>query len=141
MSFPARIITITALVALSFASFGCQKAAVTPKLDGTEWSLTAWSASSASPTAYPVTLTFADNTMGGTAQVNSYGGSYQVAEGGALTLGEVARTLMAGPDDAMHAEDLYFELLARAARVAVDGDTLTLSDGNGNELLIYTRAK
>ena len=47
---------------------------------------------------------------------------------------------MAGPEPDMRAEQNYLKLLAEAKQYAVDGETLTLSDANGNESLIYTAA-
>ena len=41
----------------------------------------------------------------------------------------------------MQAEQKYLALLAAAKSFTVDGDTLTLSDGSGNESLIYTRSQ
>ena len=48
--------------------------------------------------------------------------------------------MMAGPEPDMHAEQTYLKLLAEAKQFKVDGKTLTLSDANGNESLIYTAA-
>jgi len=39
----------------------------------------------------------------------------------------------------MAAETVYFELLGMVGRYSLNGDTLTLLDANGNELLIFTR--
>ena len=46
--------------------------------------------------------------------------------------------MMAGPEPDMRAETTYLTLLAAAKEYAVDGETLTLLDGDGNESLIYT---
>ncbi len=43
---------------------------------------------------------------------------------------------MAGPEPAMRAEGIFFELLRQVSSFSVDGDVFTLSDANGNELLI-----
>ena len=48
--------------------------------------------------------------------------------------------MMAGPEPDMRAEKDYLTLLAAAKQYAADGQTLTLSDANGNESLIYTAA-
>ena len=48
--------------------------------------------------------------------------------------------MMAGPEPDMRAEQTYLKLLAEAKKFTVDGKTLTLSDANGNDLLIYSAA-
>ena len=52
-------------------------------------------------------------------------------------MGDLASTMMAGPEPDMRAETIYLQLLAEAKQYAVEGETLTLSDANGNETLIY----
>lgn len=138
MSALIRIVVVTALAALALAPAGCSAQAGTPDLADTNWVLTAWSVSSASATDFKITADFTEDTIGGQAPVNSYGGSYTLESGGAFAATDVARTLMAGSDEANHAEDVYFELLGQAKQLTVDGDTLTLSDGDGNELLVFT---
>ena len=46
--------------------------------------------------------------------------------------------MMAGPEPDMQAETNYMTLLAAAKEFRVDGETLTLLDGDGGESLIYT---
>jgi heat shock protein HslJ len=135
-----RVTLLAALSALALASAGCAAVNGAPELDGTTWVLTAWSVSSASATDFTITVHFDDGTIGGQAPVNSYGGEYTV-KGDALTTSNVARTLMAGSPEADHAEAVYFELLDQAKRITVDDDTLTLSDEDGNELLVFASAK
>lgn len=84
------------------------------------------------------------NSVSGKAAVNTYGGTYTASSendgAGDFSTGELVRTLMAGPEPAMRAEDLFFELLARARAYSLADGKLTLSDANGNELLIFDRA-
>lgn len=141
MSARLRITLAAALAVFALTAAGCSAAAKAPELDGTSWVLTAWSVSSASATDFKTTVTFTDGTIGGQAAVNSYGGQYEVGSDGTLTTTEIVRTLMAGSDEANHAEDVYFELLEQAEKAAVEGDTLTLADTNGNELLVFTSAR
>ena len=49
--------------------------------------------------------------------------------------------MMAGPEPDMKAEQTYLKLLAEAKKFRVEGDTLTLSDAQGNDSLIYTRSQ
>ena len=69
--------------------------------------------------------------------MNLYGGSYSATADGAFSTAELYQTLMAGPEPAMRAEALYFELLGRVVSYQVVDHVLTLSDANANELLIF----
>jgi heat shock protein HslJ len=110
----------------------------TSSLDGTSWKLDGWSASSLDPRDFTITAQFADGRIGGTSAVNSYGGEYTTGPGSAFSVGEIAQTLMAGPEEDMRAEAAYMELLRAAASYKLNGTTLTLYDANGNESLIFT---
>lgn len=110
----------------------------TPELDGTSWKLTGWSVSSLDPNDFTITAAFKDGQIGGNAAVNSYSGPYTVGPDDAFSVGAIASTKMAGPEPDMRAESMYLTLLSEARSAAVDGDTLTLSDTNGNESLIFT---
>ena len=109
-------------------------------LDGTAWTLTAWSASSIDPGGHVVTLEFADGRIGGQAPVNSYGGEYAARGDGSFETDEIVSTLMAGDEDAVAAEALFFSLLEQVDRYRVDGDVLTLLDGAG-EVLVFERVQ
>jgi len=45
---------------------------------------------------------------------------------------------MAGPEDAMLAESVYFELPGKARRYSVNGANLALSDGGNQTILTFT---
>lgn len=87
-----------------------------------------------------VTLVFNDDgTYSGEAQVNLYNGTFSV-NGSSLDMGDgVNRTKRAGPSDMMEAEDSYLGCLTRVSSYAVSGDTLTLSDKDGEVLLTFAR--
>jgi heat shock protein HslJ len=108
-----------------------------PDLDGTSWTLTGWSVSSLDPADFTITASFADGTISGTSAVNSYSGPYEVGPDDEFSTGDIASTMMAGPADAMRAEQLYFELLGAAASYQVVGGTLTLFDEFGDEALVF----
>lgn len=108
-------------------------------LDGTSWRLVGWSISAIDPADFTITAQFRDGQMGGTSAVNSYGASYETGGDGSLSLGAISATEMAGPEPAMQAEAAYFALLQRVRAYRLDGDELTLLDGNGNELLIFAK--
>jgi heat shock protein HslJ len=141
MSTVIRLTLAGLLAVLALASAGCASVGGAPKLDGTSWTLTSWSASSLDPAEFNITAIFKDGQVGGNSGVNSYGGPYEVGSRGSFQVGEIVSTLMAGPEPAQRAETIYHELLKQARKYAVDGDTLTLSDANGNQLLIFSAAK
>ena len=107
-------------------------------LAGTSWKLTGWSVSSQDPNDFTITAEFQDGRIGGTSAVNQYGGPYTAGDDGSFSVGELVSTMMAGPEPDMRAEQTYLKLLAEAKQFKVDGETLTLSDANGNGSLIYT---
>jgi heat shock protein HslJ len=140
MSSLARSCVAVGLIGvMAFGAVGCAAASGAPDLEGTNWVLTAWSVSSASATDFKITLTFTADTLGGQAPVNSYSGEY-AAGGLKFTTGEITQTLMAGPEPAMEAETLYFELLAQAETYTLEGDVLTLRGAGGSPLLVFERA-
>ncbi len=131
-------ITLTLVVLLAAATVvaaGC--GGDEPGLDGTSWRLQGWSVSSLSPGDFEITAAFTSDQITGTAAVNTYGGPYTATSDGEFSVGDLARTLMAGSEEAMRAEDTYFQLLAEAQTYEIDGGQLILSDANGNQLLIY----
>lgn len=134
----ARILTaLAALAATALALAACADSAA---LDGTSWRLVGWSLSSLDPQQFTITAQFDEGRIGGTSAVNSYGGDYSTGSGGAFSVGEIAQTLMAGPEEDMRAEAAYHELLRAAQSYRLDDTTLTLFDGNGNESLVFEAA-
>lgn len=128
------------LVAAALVVSGCGSggdSGSAPSLEGTSWRLTGWSASSLDPADFTITARFADGKIGGKSAVNTYGGPYEAGEDGSFSVGDLASTMMAGPEPDMRAETIYLQLLAEASSYAVEGETLILSDGNGNQSLIY----
>lgn len=128
----AMVVVITAAVAWWLGSSN--------QLGGTSWVLAAMPESELEIGGLTVTAVFTDNEIGGQAPVNSYGGEYS-AGGTVFKVGEVARTLMAGSDEAMAVEDAYFEALGTVTAYVYDGDTLTLLDPDGVQLLVFRRAE
>ena len=105
----------------------------------TKWELMAWSVSSVEPTEYTMTLTLDKDTFSGRSAVNLYGGGYS-AIGERLILSGIWSTKMAGPPEAMQAEQIYFELLGQVKKYTVTASALTLLDENSNELLVFEKA-
>lgn len=120
---------------------GCENSGRTDSgvatLDGTRWRLTAWSASSSDPSLFTITADFSGSRISGTSAVNSYSGPYTVTADGRFALGDLFSTEMAGSEEAMHAESLYFELLRQAGKYVVTASTLTLKDAGNNDILIF----
>ena len=56
----------------------------------------------------------------------------------AFSVGDLASTMMAGPEPDMRAETAYLTLLAQAKSYKLAGGGLRLFDENGNESLIFT---
>lgn len=110
------------------------------QLGGTNWTLRELPQSGVEIGEYAVTASFSANEITGQAPVNSYGGEYS-AGGVVFKVGDVARTLMAGPDDAMAVEDAYFDALTKVTAYVFDGETLTLLDPEGEILLVFERSE
>jgi heat shock protein HslJ len=133
------VMLATALVALALAAAaaaGCGESA--PTLEGTSWKLTGWSISSQDSNDFTITAEFKDGRIAGTSAVNQYGGPYTAGDDGSFSVGDLASTMMAGPEAEMLAETNFITLLSAAKKYEIDGDTLTLFDAGGNESLIFT---
>ena len=110
-------------------------------LAGTSWRLTGWSVSSQDPNDFTITAEFKDGRIAGKSAVNQYGGPYTAGDDGSFSVGNLVSTMMAGPEPDMKAERSYLDLLAAAKKFRVEGDTLTLSDAQGNDSLVYSRTQ
>ncbi len=133
-----RALLIAALLGLGCAAAflaGCGRSV--PPLEGTSWRLTAWSVSAQDPGDLTITAAFADGRISGSSAVNQYGGPYSAGQDGSFSVGELASTMMAGPEPQMRAESTYIALLGAAAGYEVTADSLTLFDAGGNESLVF----
>lgn len=110
------------------------------QLSGTSWTLSELPQSDVEIGEFTVTASFSASEITGQAPVNSYGGEYS-AGGAVFKVGDVARTLMAGSDDAMAVEDAYFDALTKVTAYVFDGETLTLLDPDGEIFLVFERAE
>lgn len=136
-----RIVLVCTLAVAALGLIGCgEEATMDPSaLEGVEWTLTGWSSANADLTGAGITANFDGETLGGFSGVNQYGGPYTAGDDGSLEIGELASTMMAGPEPLMDAEQAYLELLRGCDGWAVDGDKLTLSTGD-SETLAYEKA-
>jgi heat shock protein HslJ len=88
-----------------------------------------------------ITAAFAqDGTLAGSAGVNTYQTTYTTRAPAAITIaGEIATTMMAGPDALMAQESAYLKALPKAGFYRVSGDTLELRESaNGPLLATYS---
>lgn len=107
----------------------------TPDLVGTEWQLKLLDGAPL-PGDAAVTATFTDDQTLGSAPVNEYFTSYEV-DGEALSFGEVGRTLMAGPDHLMEAENAFIAALKATRSVRVMEGRLELIDEAGETRALF----
>ena len=138
-----RLVVSGAVVcaALVWAGCGGGTSGTDPKaLEGVEWTLVESSMSSVDLGAAGITANFDGQNVSGFSGVNQYGGPYTAEDDGSLKVGDLAGTLMAGPEPLMRAEQAYLELLMGCDGFRVDGDTLTLLTGEG-ETLVYEKAE
>ena len=110
-------------------------------LDGTEWKLAGWSLNSLNPADFTITAKFTKEDISGSSGVNSYSGPYKLGARDAFSVGQIAGTLMAGPEPAMRAETAYLTLLGQASSYKVVDSKLILYDKGGNESLIFEAGK
>ena len=110
-------------------------------IEGTFWVLTSYLVDGQmkdAPADYPMDAEFQRGMVSGSSGVNTYGGSYTLS-GSSLSVGNLASTMMAGPDEAMQAESAYLKNLEASSSYTAAGDVLTIFGRDGEELLIYAR--
>lgn len=109
----------------------------TDPLVGTQWQLVSmgeWPALTPALEGVAVTLAFGeDGRVSGSGGCNQYGATY-TRQGGSIAFGSVISTKMACMDS-MEQEQYYFMLLRMAAVYGVDGDQLTLTASDGQQLV------
>jgi heat shock protein HslJ len=94
----------------------------------------------APPAGVTATAVFEGGRLSGRAPVNTFTGSYTATAEGALELGPVARTQMAGTPEANAAEEVFFRLLESARAYRSAGGVLTLLDAGGSTVLTFDAA-
>ncbi len=131
------VMLATMLVALSALVVGCAPGDGPADLDGTHWTLVDWVEETIEADEFEVTVAFSDDQITGQAPVNSYGGTYATGPGNEFSKSQIVQTLLAGPEDAMRAENVYFALLAEATQYRVENGTLVLIDSDGRDVLVF----
>jgi heat shock protein HslJ len=107
-------------------------------LDGTSWTLVA-GAGVTIPNDVAITISFEGGQASGSGGCNRFTGSYEEV-GNSISLGEIASTRMACPEEIMSAETAYFAGLKSASWWSASESELVLSDSSGQELLRYEAA-
>ncbi|MFY9231616.1 MAG: META domain-containing protein [Candidatus Nanopelagicales bacterium] len=72
-----------------------------------------------------------DGTLSGSGGCNTYSADFSTSGTDQITIGIIASTLMACPDDVMQSEQEYFTALGKVTTFQIDGATLTLRDDEG----------
>ena len=142
------IAAIALLALVLLVSSGCSSGATpgapavdnSKALEGHAWKATEVSGVTSLATLRGVEITalFAGGKMSGSGGVNRYSATYETQAGDKIKISQPAATLMAGPPQAMAAEQAYFAALAKAANFAVAADSLKLLDDQGNALVAYS---
>jgi heat shock protein HslJ len=133
---PNRLPGLAAMLLLSLlpiAVTACS-AAGSP-LEGTQWRLAGWSVSSLYAGDWAITAKFSGGRVSGFSGVNTYSGRFTAGPADALSAGPLATTLMAGPEPAMRAEQIFTSLLTQATAYKISGSTLTLYSGHAESLI------
>ncbi len=136
-----------AIVVVALLLAGCSSASPEPPssptpevavpaelLPGQEWVFTGGTVAP-DPAPFGVTLTFDDARLTGNAGVNTYNASATLGQA-TIAVGPIASTKMAGPPDAMAAEQAYLAALQKVSSWEVADETLSLTDGAG-VVLVY----
>lgn len=106
-------------------------------LEGESWLLSADAPLGVALEAVGVTAHFEDGALTGRSGCNEYSTTYD-AHGDSLTIGpNIASTQMACPPPQATVERAYLDRLPRVARYAIDGDTLTMTDDQGDTILLF----
>jgi|GEM_PF-4448536 heat shock protein HslJ len=73
--------------------------------------------------------------ISGNSGINTIGGEYKTGENNQLKFDRMISTRKAGPQDAMDYERIFHQTLQKVASYKISGDTLSLLDADGNELM------
>lgn len=113
------------------------------RIEGVNWVLKSYDSKGTArdvPRGVSVDALFEGGKVSGFSGVNTYGGEYKLS-GSSLTIGQVASTMMAGPQDLMDLEQAYIADLQQASSYAADAGTLALLNRDGQKLLEYSRGE
>jgi heat shock protein HslJ len=137
-----RMMTGLAVVTAALLAGACGSDDPGGVTDGAAVEATIWTleelAAEAVPDGVDVTLEYDGERISGNGGCNQYSGG-ATFDAGAVTIGpEIMSTLMACDEPAAGAELRYLEALPRAAAFVVNDATMTISDADGESLLVFT---
>lgn len=89
------------------------------------------------PDGVTVTLLVDDGQLSGSAGCNRYVGAVDLEEPSLTFDSEIAQTMMACPDDVTAVEDAYLAALATVTDWRATDDTLTLTDADGVDVVVF----
>ena len=140
-TFPIALFA-TVLVALVTLLSGCggtdDSADAPTQLEGS-WTLETLGGAKTDP-AVVSQLNMNEGKASGNSGVNTFTGSYEAPEDGALTFGPLATTMMAGPDAAMQQEQAFLKALADTKKFTTEDGALVLMDDDENKLAVLKAA-
>ena len=133
----AVVLVAAALLAAACASHDPGRATDAVAVEATIWTLDEL-AGEAVPDGVAVTLEYDGERISGNGGCNQYGAE-AAFDAGAVTIDpEIMSTLMACDEPAAGVELRYLEALPRAAAFVVNDSTMTISDADGESLLVFT---
>lgn len=122
---------LVSLAVTSLALGGCLGSDFADSVEGS-WQLTEGMVDGRSITildSHPITITFDEDQVGGTASCNSYGGTFEL-DGSTISFSSLAMTEMAcTPEEAMVAEQLYGSGLTMVDTLTLDGALMLTGPG------------
>jgi heat shock protein HslJ len=127
----AAALLVPALAACGGSSSVLQGPAASGPRGGTgfvdiQWQLRTAAIDSVDLSGFGITIAFTDSDVSGSSGVNRYAGTFTSSPEGAMDVGPLASTEMAGPDDAMRAEQAYLALLDTVTGYTVTDSELDL---------------
>ena len=128
----SALLLMVLLAGCGWLAFG-----TTYDLAGTQWQLERID-DTAPVVGTTITLNFDQESVGGSAGCNTYGGDYRVQDNN-LSISRVFSTMMACMDDGvMQQEQDYLALLEMTTSYTLTGNTLTLITSDGHTLFFVT---
>ncbi len=139
----SRIVEVALVAALTVATTACAGAsddaggdADAADVSGREWVLEELEGEPV-PDGVTVTLLVDDGQVSGSAGCNRYVGAVDLEERTLTFDSEIAQTMMACPDEVAVVEAAYLAALATVTDWRATDDSLTLTDGDGVDVVVF----
>lgn len=127
-----------------FALAACSSTGERASLEGTPWALESYqNADGEIVGALPdsgARAEFENGEVSGTSGCNRFFGAYEV-DGDLISIGSLGSTLMACPEPLMDQEFGFMTSLQSAATYEMSGDTLTISNNDGEVVVTFVESK